>query len=91
MSRMEQPYGKCGYKKGCCVSLHNIKSMMEMSGDVITVHEDSWTGLLLLCKMERKATGVNVSDQGVRNTLHEGGMRDWRPRVGPVCSQPSTT
>ncbi|MCJ8737365.1 hypothetical protein PDJAM_G00023040 [Pangasius djambal] len=34
----------------------------------------------------QQATGVNVSDQTVRNRLHEGGMRARRPLVGPVLT-----
>ncbi len=32
----------------------------------------------------QQATGVNVSDQTIRNRLHEGGLRARRPLVGPV-------
>ena len=32
----------------------------------------------------QQATGVHVSDQTVRNRLHEGGMRARRPLVGPM-------
>lgn len=34
----------------------------------------------------QQATGVHVSDQTVRNRLHEGGMRARRPLVGPVLT-----
>ncbi len=34
----------------------------------------------------QQATGVNVSDQTIRNRLHEGGMRARRPLVGPVLA-----
>ncbi len=34
----------------------------------------------------QQATGVNVSDQTIRNGLHEGGLRDRRPLVGPVLT-----
>lgn len=32
------------------------------------------------------ATGVNVSDHTIRNRLHEGGLRDRQPPVGPVLT-----
>ncbi len=32
----------------------------------------------------QQATGVNVSDQTIRNRLHEGGLRARRVLVGPV-------
>ncbi|KAK3574148.1 hypothetical protein QTP86_003435 [Hemibagrus guttatus] len=32
----------------------------------------------------QQATGVNVSDQTIRNRLHEGGLRAQYPLVGPV-------
>ncbi len=34
----------------------------------------------------QRATGVNVSDQTIRNRLHEGGLRARRPLVGPVLT-----
>lgn len=34
----------------------------------------------------QQATGVNVSDQTIRNRLHEGGLRAQRPVVGPVLT-----
>lgn len=34
----------------------------------------------------QQATGVNVSDQTIRNRLHEGGLRARRPLVGPVLT-----
>ena len=34
----------------------------------------------------QQATGVNVSDQTVRNRLHEGGMRARHSLVGPVLT-----
>ncbi|TWW73864.1 Transposable element [Takifugu flavidus] len=34
----------------------------------------------------QQATGVNVSDQTIRNRLHEGGLRARRPAVGPVLT-----
>ena len=34
----------------------------------------------------QQATGVNVSDQTIRNRLHEGGLRAPRPLVGPVLT-----
>ncbi len=34
----------------------------------------------------QQATGVNVSDQTIRNKLHEGGLRAQRPLVGPVLT-----
>ena len=34
----------------------------------------------------QRPTHVHVSDQIVRNRLHEGGMRAWRPLVGPVLT-----
>ncbi len=34
----------------------------------------------------QQATGVNVSDQTIRNRLHEGGLRAWRPLVVPVLT-----
>lgn len=34
----------------------------------------------------QQATGVNVSDQTIRNRLHEGGLRAPRPVVGPVLT-----
>ncbi len=34
----------------------------------------------------QQATGVNVSDQTIRNRLHEGGLRARRSLVGPVLT-----
>ncbi|MCJ8738325.1 hypothetical protein PDJAM_G00034520 [Pangasius djambal] len=34
----------------------------------------------------QQATGVNVSDQTIRNRLHEGGLRARHPLVGPVLT-----
>ncbi len=34
----------------------------------------------------QQATGVNVSDQTIRNRLHEGGLMARRPLVGPVLT-----
>ena len=34
----------------------------------------------------QRDTGVRISDQTVRNRLHEGGMRARRPLVGPVLT-----
>uniref|UniRef100_A0A8C4TJ22 Transposase n=1 Tax=Erpetoichthys calabaricus TaxID=27687 RepID=A0A8C4TJ22_ERPCA len=34
----------------------------------------------------QKATGVNASEQTIRNRLHEGGQRAQRPLVGPVLT-----
>ncbi len=34
----------------------------------------------------QQATGVNASDQTIRNRLHEGGLRARRPLVGPVLT-----
>ncbi len=34
----------------------------------------------------QQATGVNISDQTIRNRLHEGGLRTRRPLVGPVLT-----
>ncbi|KAG2456868.1 TCB2 transposase, partial [Polypterus senegalus] len=34
----------------------------------------------------QQVTGVNVSDQTIRNRLHEGGLRAQRPLVGPVLT-----
>ncbi len=34
----------------------------------------------------QQATGVTVTDQTIRNRLHEGGLRAQRPLVGPVLT-----
>ncbi len=34
----------------------------------------------------QQATGVNFSDQTIRNRRHEGGLRAQRPLVGPVLT-----
>ena len=34
----------------------------------------------------QQATGVNASEKTIRNRLHEGGLRAWRPLVGSVLT-----
>ncbi|TWW63276.1 hypothetical protein D4764_03G0002840 [Takifugu flavidus] len=61
---------------------HSLKSMEEIPGD----RRNRMSTARALQNDLQQATGVNVSDQTIRNRLHVGGLRARRPVVGPLLT-----
>ncbi|TWW74998.1 hypothetical protein D4764_14G0010010 [Takifugu flavidus] len=64
------------------VSPHSLKSMEEIPGD----RRNRMSTARALQSDLQQSTNVNVSDQTIRNRLHEGGLKARRPVVGPVLT-----